>query len=624
MAIYSCSKCGMIFNRKSNWTYHVYKRKTSCVNERMNKNIENFEDPHKSSSHPPPHKSNARKPFECSRCNKVCSRKDNLRRHMLHFCPSRIVRENEGVLREISQELPDDIDIMFELSIDDQSYDDLDCLENSHSSSTSPPPQRGNYASFPQFPPPKNTTAKQSKSDILSNLSSLKTISLSQLNDNDDDTTDEPDSDLTLSNTDTISNADTFQYRIDDDLNCLEPCLKSNDLDSDAYLDSWNDSNRVYADHEDNNNNASQQCLDIDLNCLNSYVPPPKCGVNEREIEEIGKNCASKTASNIPPQFGGVNYCENEAEFMSKISSTNPPQKCGGTKSENGRKKSKKFQCTKCNKTFSRKDNLKRHISKTCMTLNKDDDGDYMCNYCQKQFSRNDSLNRHLNRCVVRKNIDAEKEEIFKQLLKNFEEQKHKMDIIIEENKELREKNNKLVTSVSIKSDCNNTTITNNTQNNTLNNYNIKLVAFGQEDLSYITDEVCEYMFKRGYQSIPQLINYVHFNKNKPEHHNVYIPNMRDVHAMTFDGENWILINRDEAIDTLYDDKHYFLCEKYTELQNIIHEIGKKKFKRFMEDDDDKITKGIKDSIKLLLYNKREIPLLTKKEVNKNIRSIKG
>lgn len=32
-------------------------------------------------------------------------------------------------------------------------------------------------------------------------------------------------------------------------------------------------------------------------------------------------------------------------------------------------------------------------------------------------------------------------------------------------------------------------------------------------------------IFKKGFQSVPTLIKYVHFNKNRQETHNVYIPN---------------------------------------------------------------------------------------------------
>lgn len=122
------------------------------------------------------------------------------------------------------------------------------------------------------------------------------------------------------------------------------------------------------------------------------------------------------------------------------------------------------FKCVKCCKTFTRKDNLDRHIMHFCKgkiqkgfcvekllknfkTNNYDDlevqkhnnvvilKGDkilstknslihikrkkeYKCNYCDVNFSRSDSLNRHIDKfCKIKKSQDINKENIFQLLL---------------------------------------------------------------------------------------------------------------------------------------------------------------------------------------------------------------
>jgi len=196
---------------------------------------------------------------------------------------------------------------------------------------------------------------------------------------------------------------------------------------------------------------------------------------------------------------------------------------------------------------------------------------------------------------------DVKKEEIFQRLLK--------------ENKELR-KNNGIKTQKNISV---NNTNSHNTTNNTQNNINIQLVAFGKEDLSYIDDKICKEILGKGYCSIPELIEYVHFNNNNPELQNVYIANMRDVYVMTFDGQSWILTDRKEAIDTLYDEKYFFLSEKFQELKSSLKDSTVKKFSRFSKDESKKVKKGIEDEIKRLLYNKRDVPIKNRKMVdNKN------
>jgi hypothetical protein len=233
------------------------------------------------------------------------------------------------------------------------------------------------------------------------------------------------------------------------------------------------------------------------------------------------------------------------------------------------------------------------------------------CGYCKNIFFTKQDLDIHINSCPKKKIVDEEKEQIFKRLIK--------------ENKKLKKENNMLHSSVSI----DNTTTTNshnitnshnttNTTNNTQNNFNIQLVAFGKEDLSYIDDKTCKEILERGYLSIPELIEYVHFNKNDPKHHNVYIANMRDVHAMTFDGKTWILTDKQETIDTLYDEKYFFLSEKFQELKSSLKDSTVKKFSRFSKDESKKVKKDINDEIKRMLYNKREIPTKSRKMLDNN------
>ena len=71
---------------------------------------------------------------------------------------------------------------------------------------------------------------------------------------------------------------------------------------------------------------------------------------------------------------------------------------------------------------------------------------------------------------------------------------------------------------------------TNNNSNNTINNNltcNIKIQAYGNEDLhEIISEKMIQYLFKKCRMSIQYLTKYVHFNKNKPQFHNIYIPYM--------------------------------------------------------------------------------------------------
>lgn len=250
---------------------------------------------------------------------------------------------------------------------------------------------------------------------------------------------------------------------------------------------------------------------------------------------------------------------------------------------------------------------------------------DIKCNYCGKKFVKNYGLTRHLkNRCKIKTQIEAEKEKIYQQLILEMREQNAKIEKIERENKELKTQltsitNNTNITTTT--SDSYNNTINNNNVNGNqqIQNNNIKLVAFGEEDLSYITNTVCKRILHKGFRSVPVLVKYSHFNPNKPEHHNVYISNMRDSHAAIYDGTQWKLMNRNEVINQLFHDQRYYLVEKFEELFEQLDPITIKKFQRFVDsEDDDEVTNGLKRDLKCMLYNYKHIPEKTRKLLCEN------
>ena len=67
----------------------------------------------------------------------------------------------------------------------------------------------------------------------------------------------------------------------------------------------------------------------------------------------------------------------------------------------------------------------------------------------------------------------------------------------------------------------------------------------------------------RGVNSVPKLIEAIHFNPDKPENHNVYIPNLKNKYAMIYNGKKWDLSNKEDIIDDMYDDNSNILEEKW-------------------------------------------------------------
>lgn len=55
---------------------------------------------------------------------------------------------------------------------------------------------------------------------------------------------------------------------------------------------------------------------------------------------------------------------------------------------------------------------------------------------------------------------------------------------------------------------------------------NINVVAFGKEKIDFVIEDlgkICQ-----GNKTISNYVNYVHFNKNRPENHNIYMPSKKN------------------------------------------------------------------------------------------------
>jgi len=221
-----------------------------------------------------------------------------------------------------------------------------------------------------------------------------------------------------------------------------------------------------------------------------------------------------------------------------------------------------------------------------------------MCHYCHKIFSRSDSLARHIDKsCRARKSLDDSKEKMFQKLLIEHNELIKRIDILEKENKKYKHvvKNNIQI------------------QNNV---FNIKMIPFGKEDISSITNRTYKQIIDRGFMSIPAFVEKIHFDKNKPEFQNIYISNMRDDYILVFDGNDWKLSNKTDTLDTLYNEKFCILENKFQELIDDLPENVISKFRRFLNKSDDDNTKnGIKKELKLILYNHRKLVENTRKSL---------
>ena len=210
----------------------------------------------------------------------------------------------------------------------------------------------------------------------------------------------------------------------------------------------------------------------------------------------------------------------------------------------------------------------------------------YVCEYCEKTFSRIDNLTRH-----IKKRCEKAKEHLtYKEL---FIETKKQLK---EEKAEFKKQIEILLTKVG-----NTTNHINNTQNIQLNNY-------GKEDLSHITDSLKTQFLKIPYGMIPKMIEAVHFNEDKPENKNIAFTNKKDNKIKIFRGNKWIYRDKDETINDLIDGKYFILDSHYDEANenlNITNKSSYEQFKTFFDNDDKELHDKLKKECELVLLNNR-------------------
>lgn len=276
------------------------------------------------------------------------------------------------------------------------------------------------------------------------------------------------------------------------------------------------------------------------------------------------------------------------------------------------------FSCDVCGKFFGLKKNLNYHIDeKVCEGKR------FGCKYCKNLFRSRSSMYRHMSKhCKIKneskeiKEIcrDQDKDDILARLLKLESENKKLKSKV----KRIEATNNRKVTKVNTMNNTN--TMNNSNNNNKVIINNIGLVGYGNEDMTKINKDEIIKILQNGYNSTIKMTEVLHFNPKLPENHNIYIPSMKDKYAMMFDGENWALTDRDDLLDRIYDDKKTYIEENIEEFINSLSVSRKNALYRWLDtkDEDKKIT-AVKDRMKLMLYNKRKIPIATRSTNEDNV-----
>ena len=212
------------------------------------------------------------------------------------------------------------------------------------------------------------------------------------------------------------------------------------------------------------------------------------------------------------------------------------------------------------------------------------------CDFCGKHFTRTYGLTCHLKVCKKKKDNE-----------------------LLEENKLLKDKLNKLE---GLCNNINNNTTNNNTNNmNNMNSHNdnsthntININNYGCENKDYITKGYLIKLLKEPFQAIPRLIEYTHFNNDHPENQNIKLPNKKQPYVKVLKDDKWVYADRKSTILDLIDEKHCELNDsplvKYVE--NKFSEHLQDRFERFNErylNEEKEFTKQLYNETELVMIN---------------------
>lgn len=209
-----------------------------------------------------------------------------------------------------------------------------------------------------------------------------------------------------------------------------------------------------------------------------------------------------------------------------------------------------------------------------------------LCEYCHTSFTKHQNYYRHKkDRCKGR---DLSRKEL---------------EIMIESRDhiigKLSSQLEKLIDTVS------KTSTTNNTTNNTTHNtFNFVVNAFGNEDVSYIKDKFINELIKSGpYNSIPKLIQEIHFHPDHSENQNIKISNKKLKLAQIFNGVNWEYKDKKETIENMTSKAYGILNNHY----------DKSTENKYMEQFRQDYESGNKDTVKRIT-DKTEITILNNQD----------
>ena len=223
--------------------------------------------------------------------------------------------------------------------------------------------------------------------------------------------------------------------------------------------------------------------------------------------------------------------------------------------------------------------------------MNPNESKKYICKFCVQVYSTNSNLHKHMKKCPSIEKYDKNDADKILNYIK----------ILDKERKQLTKKIEELL----IKG-----TVTNNTNNNIMNQQNIIINNYGKENLDYITPDYLTELLKKPFGAIQSLLKTLHFNEEHPENNNIKIPNKKEKYVTVYNSGNWEFKNKKDVIENIVDNGYNMLDSHYVEVGDTLEKVKKDRFSDFQGkyESDGKTKKNIENDAEMIILNGNDIP----------------
>ena len=248
----------------------------------------------------------------------------------------------------------------------------------------------------------------------------------------------------------------------------------------------------------------------------------------------------------------------------------------------------KKFECEFCHKKFTRKNNLKYHQKNNCKSNTQ-----LICHNLKDESQKkiqvkHDSKNNNYWKELFEKS-EQQKEKLIQQ---EKQEKAELISLFRKEKQDFMKQIELLLTKVG------NNNVTNIQQNN------IIIRNFGEEDISYLTENYFKKLFEnqKPVNTIPTIVKKIYFNYEHPENMNLKIENTNLPYINVYKGDKWQQQDKKQTIHKIVNKNFNLIDTKFSEVEEALPKQKKESYKEYkqeiLETDSKKSKQYIKDIIK--------------------------